>query len=407
MLLFLIVAVHEGLVKKEGTNYHFVHDQVQHAAYLLIPKEEKHLWHLRVGYNIWTNVPEKDEDKVIFIAVDQMNHGMSLIESENQKIQLAKLNLRAGVKAVSLSTFSSCASYFGNGIKLLSTAHWETNYELSLHLHNYYAEAEYCKGNFSKVRDVINTVFDKSKSFYDRSRAYFVLIKVLCAEKKLREALDIGIKVLTFLGESLLFRFSDESTAITFTKIRSSFESMTDDEFYKLQVMEDSDALVAMSFTSDLLAIVHIIYQDLAVRFNNYMLQLSLTYGVCKESSFALSICSGRLFDLGDLKASKLFSHFSLSLLGRLDCKEMLPRVYLSLYNGILATVEPSEKVSEKFLHGYEVGMQTGDIFFALNNARAYCVHRFYCGVSLDVLVRDIEVWKQQATEYKQMWQWN
>eukprot|EP00957_Ditylum_brightwellii_P128460 9797838-Ditylum_brightwellii.AAC.1 len=85
----------------------------------------------------------------------------------------------------------------------------------------------------------------------------------------------------------------------------------------------------------------------------------------------------------------------------------MLPRVYVSLYPGILATVEPSEKVSEKFLHGYEVGMQTGDIFFALYNARVYCTYRFYCGVSLDVLVRDIEVWKQQATEYKQIWHWN
>uniref|UniRef100_A0A6V2LRZ4 Orc1-like AAA ATPase domain-containing protein n=1 Tax=Ditylum brightwellii TaxID=49249 RepID=A0A6V2LRZ4_9STRA len=112
MLLFLNLAIHEGLVKKEGINYNFIHDQVQHAAYLLIPKEEKHLWHLRVGYNIWLNVPEKDEDKVIFIAVDQMNHGMSLIESEDKKIRLAKLNLRAGVKAMSLSTFSSCASYF-------------------------------------------------------------------------------------------------------------------------------------------------------------------------------------------------------------------------------------------------------------------------------------------------------
>eukprot|EP00957_Ditylum_brightwellii_P168403 12818737-Ditylum_brightwellii.AAC.1 len=103
---------------------------------------------------------------------------------------------------------------------------------------------------------------------------------MLCAEKKLREALAMGVKVLTCLGESLLFGFSDKSIAITdFTKIRSSFESMTDDEFYKIQEMEDRDALAAMSFTSDLLAIAHFINQDQALCLFIYMLQLSLTYG--------------------------------------------------------------------------------------------------------------------------------
>mmetsp|Transcript_41737 Transcript_41737/g.61097 ORF Transcript_41737/g.61097 Transcript_41737/m.61097 type:complete len:756 (-) Transcript_41737:567-2834(-) len=408
MLLYLNVALPEGLVKKEGLNYKFIHDQVQHAAYSLIPKDEKHLWHLRIGKNIWMNVPKNDENKVIFIAADQMNLGMSSIKSEDEKMMLAKLNLRAGMKAMSLSTFSSCASYFSDGIKLLRKDHWENDYELSLHLHNYYAEAEYCNGNFSQAREVIKAVFDKSIAFYDRLRAYFVLIKMLGAENKLREALEMGITVLTCLGKSLPFGLCDVSTASKdFNKIRATFESMTDDEFFGIRAMENSDALITMSFTSELLVIAYFINEDMCVCLVNYMLQLSLNYGVCKESSFALASFSGLLFGLGDLKASKKSSHFALSLLDRLNCKEMLPRVYICVYSSALIKHETSKKVSEKFLYGYEVGMQTGDILFAMYCARTYCTQRFFCGVGLDELVRDIEVWRQQMIAYKQMWNLN
>uniref|UniRef100_A0A7S2EAG8 Uncharacterized protein n=1 Tax=Ditylum brightwellii TaxID=49249 RepID=A0A7S2EAG8_9STRA len=157
-----------------------------------------------------------------------------------------------------------------------------------------------------------------------------------------------------------------------------------------------------MSFTSELLVIAYFINEDMCVCLVNYMLQLSLNYGVCKESSFALASFSGLLFGLGDLKASKKSSHFALSLLDRLDCKEILPRVYLQLYSSILYVREPAKKISEKFMHGYEVGMQTGDITFAMCNARVYCLHGFWCGVKLDLLVKNIEGWEQQMIEHKQ-----
>eukprot|EP00957_Ditylum_brightwellii_P082018 6236739-Ditylum_brightwellii.AAC.1 len=234
------VAVHEGLLVMDGTGYNFSHDQVQYAAYSLIPEEEKHLWHLQIGRKIWNNVAEKRKDKVIFTAVDQMNYGISSVESGDQKVFLAKLNLRAGGKAMSLSAFSSCAYYFSTGIKLLSREHWETNYELSLHLHNYYAEAEYCNGNFSQVREVTKTVLEMSTTFHDQLRAHFVLIKTLSAENRLHEAIKTGISVLTHLGYHPPLAFSDKSAIDeTFKETKATIESMTDDEFFTLTAMED------------------------------------------------------------------------------------------------------------------------------------------------------------------------
>eukprot|EP00957_Ditylum_brightwellii_P211760 15366569-Ditylum_brightwellii.AAC.1 len=403
LFLFLCVAVHEGLLKKEGTDYTFAHDQVQYAAYSLIPEDEKHQWHLQIGQSIWNNVSEKDENKIIFLAVDQMNYGMTSIESDDQKSFLAKLNLRAGEKAMSLSTMSSCASYFSTGIKLLGRDHWENDYELSLHLHNYYAEAEHCNGNFDRVREVTTTVLANAKIFYDQLRAYFVLIKTLGAENKVHEAVEMGMKMLAYCGKSFPFELSDKSAIkMTFIEIKTAFENMTNDEFFNLQEMEDTDALIAMNLMGELLLFTYFSNHDTCKCFVSHMIQLSLKYGVCKESSYALSSFANYFFHRGDLKASTLFSNFALSLLDRFDCKEILPRVYLQLYSSILYVREPAKKISEKFMHGYEVGMQTGDITFAMMNARQYCLHGFWCGVKLDLLVKNIEGWEQQMIEYKQ-----
>eukprot|EP00957_Ditylum_brightwellii_P025345 1916997-Ditylum_brightwellii.AAC.1 len=111
-----------------------------------------------------------------------MNRGLELLESDGQKEHTAKLNLRAGEKAMSLSAFSSSALYFCTGILILGEHQWENNYELSLHLHNYYVEAEYC-----------------TESPSDMVRAYFIMIKARCAQNRIDEALDIGLDVLSQL----------------------------------------------------------------------------------------------------------------------------------------------------------------------------------------------------------------
>eukprot|EP00957_Ditylum_brightwellii_P042922 3249585-Ditylum_brightwellii.AAC.1 len=66
--------------------------------------------------------------------------------------------------------------------------------------------------------------------------------------------------------------------------MKASFESMTDDEFFKFQTMEDSDALLAMSFIGELLIIGMFINQDIVICLVTQMIELSLSHGLCKES---------------------------------------------------------------------------------------------------------------------------
>eukprot|EP00957_Ditylum_brightwellii_P047590 3615218-Ditylum_brightwellii.AAC.1 len=42
----IAIAVDEGLIQKNGPKYVFAHDQIESAAYSLIPEEQRSSWHL-------------------------------------------------------------------------------------------------------------------------------------------------------------------------------------------------------------------------------------------------------------------------------------------------------------------------------------------------------------------------
>eukprot|EP00957_Ditylum_brightwellii_P208459 15357551-Ditylum_brightwellii.AAC.1 len=139
----LDLIIEEGLLNKEGAKYKFAHDQIQLAAYSLIPPDKRDCVHLQIGSMILKHASEEKLGSVIFIAADQLNRGTKFITDEDQKLQLAKLNLRAGEKAMSLGTFWSAVTYLKSGIDLLNNDSWTNMYDLSLQLHSSYAESLY------------------------------------------------------------------------------------------------------------------------------------------------------------------------------------------------------------------------------------------------------------------------
>eukprot|EP00957_Ditylum_brightwellii_P128051 9766025-Ditylum_brightwellii.AAC.1 len=87
MMSLLEFSIEEGLLDYFDTSYKFVHDQIQIAAYSLIPEIDKGKYHLWIGNQVWANRSALSE-KAIFITVGQLNKGETLITEEHQIIEL-------------------------------------------------------------------------------------------------------------------------------------------------------------------------------------------------------------------------------------------------------------------------------------------------------------------------------
>ncbi len=115
--------------------YRFLHDRVQQAAYFLIPEDHKKLTHLKIGQLLLRNTSEGEKEEKIFDIVNQLNIGTELIGYQNERNELAQLNLIAGRKAKASTAYFATIKYLDMGRKLLAKDSWKTSYELTLFLY--------------------------------------------------------------------------------------------------------------------------------------------------------------------------------------------------------------------------------------------------------------------------------
>src|SRR5260370_3264163 len=93
-------AVRQELVERTPDAYRFVHDRVQEAAYTLIPEGERAAEHLRIGRLLAAQTPPEAIAEHVFEIVGQLNRGAALIDSPEEREQVAELNLMAGRRAI-------------------------------------------------------------------------------------------------------------------------------------------------------------------------------------------------------------------------------------------------------------------------------------------------------------------
>ena len=112
------------------------HDQLQEAAYSLIPRNKHESIHMLIGARIYLSTRRSELPSMIFDIVRNMNIGSALLDSQQRKTELAQLNLLAGEQSQKSSAFYSAANYFMTGVRLLDENWQNTTYELAMKLFN-------------------------------------------------------------------------------------------------------------------------------------------------------------------------------------------------------------------------------------------------------------------------------
>jgi predicted ATPase/signal transduction histidine kinase len=193
-------ALREGLLVADGSTagYRFAHDRIQQAAYSLLAETRRKELHLRVGRLFEARSGAKGED-AIFDAADHLNQGLELL-STSERLELARLDHRAGVKAKAAAAYGPALAYLTSGLAALPEGAWQSDPELAMLLQREAAECAYLSGDYALSDALVQGALEHATSVVQKADIHTLRVISATSRGAWQEALEHGKHALTELG---------------------------------------------------------------------------------------------------------------------------------------------------------------------------------------------------------------
>ena len=325
ILAHINTIVDDGLVCIDKAGLRFAHDSIWEAALSLTPVLERERMNLLIGRHILSACNRSCAELGVHLklAVDQMNAGSSLIQSDEEKLRLAELNLQVCKDALAAYSFLEATMYLLQGSALLSEESWDSDYRLSLEIFTSCAEAQLAHGNNDGAIISANAVVLNGRCLKDKLSAHYTVHTAFCNQGKLEDACPKAICVL----DELEIRLPPLETQIEPATIRSE---LTKTESLLLTLLPEgivarpimpgeSGEIISfiMRFLFSLCQMFYLTKPDLLPLVVFRMVQIAMERPMTSEASFAFAAHSSILCKLGLRDRSAACAQIALALLDK------------------------------------------------------------------------------------------
>jgi len=370
-------ALIEGMIVPKDNMYRFSHDRVQQAVYSLIPEEKRKEIHLKIGKLLQKNIPKEEQAEHIFDITNQLNYGLELIDNEEDKVNLATLNLAAGRKAQASAAYKPSIDYLNTAISLISDTSWDNYYELHLKLYTQYMQTCFLKKDFEEMMAAFQKVIENAKEIRDTVRVYEIKMQYLIGQGNQQEALNTGLEII----EKLNVKLVEETPTL---------EDI--DSLKELKDMQNLDISAAMRILDSIITPAWAIRPDLFVRICYTMIDLSMSYGNSASSAVAYAFYGGWLCGTaGEIEKGYKFGKIAMFVLAKFKTKYLRSKIENLYVSTVMHWKEQARSTIQPHYEAIQIGLETGDIEFACYNIVESMHYHFLMGIDLPSLLRKYE----------------
>jgi diguanylate cyclase (GGDEF)-like protein len=358
-----------GLVATLGTNARFTHDRIQQVVYQSLSLESAQQIHLRLGRQLLTHGHHGDNP---LAAAQQMNLGLPLIESADEKQQLVSLNLEAGNMAKSTMAYVSAREFYSVGESLLSTSDPATAEQL-FELRFHQAETTFYLGEVVSAVQQFRELLQHTTDTLARTRIYQMLIDIHTAEVNLTEALEAGKKALAELdvsiGKEVSLEHLQEGVDEIERIVTERGETITD-----WPEMQDKRDLAIAGLLTHLVSPAYIAASGEFPLISIEFARRALQAGLSRFSSFAFSVYGMLLaVVLNRYDSARKMGRLATEIAQRPDAAALRTRTNFTHAVFIMHWSEPLEATLPFLDEGWKIGVETGDLSFA-----AFCINHLH-----------------------------
>lgn len=384
--------------------YKFAHDRIQQSCYSLIPEKERAKTHFLIGRHLEKRMSEEIKEERIFSLVNQLNYGISFLQSKEDKVELAAMNLLAAHKARSSSAYQATIEYAKIGIALLGTDAWLENYKMTLSLHELGAEVASLVGEFDLMDKWMEDLKQNAKTILDQVPMYFVKIQSLASQNKLPEAIKTGQLILAKFG----IHFPESPTPDDFVKGMNEISHLLGErkveELYYLPKMIDPEKLAIMNIAACLIPACYNAGSPLFVLVIILQVNYSIRFGNSPISSFSY-VNYGILLNniMKDVPMLDEFRKLAYRLGLEPDSKLMRSGTFTGIGLFLHHRTAHLKETIPILQSGYQIGLETGSFEFVGYSGYALSLNLFWSGEILPDLKTKIISYKEKLKEVNQL----
>ena len=385
-------AVRLELIERLDRGYRFVHDRIQKAAYSLIPEGLRAEAHLRIGRLLAAHTPPEKREEIIFEIVNQLNRGVALMTSRDEREEVAQLNLIAGRRAKASTAHASALTYLAAGRALLPDDCWERCGALTFALELHRAECEFLTGALAAADERLSKLISRAGQFVDLAAVTWLREELFTTLGRSDRAVEACLEYLRRIGVEWSAHPTKESVLREYERIWRQIGGRSIDELVDLPPMSDSQWRATMDVLTAVIAPALFTDQNLYCVAIGRMANISLEHGNTDASCYAYALLGSVLGpQFGDYKAGFGFGKLAVDLVEKHGLGRFKARVYMMVGNHIIPWTKPIRSGREFVRRAVSAAQKAGDLTYSAYSRTHFVTHLLASGDPLGDVQREAE----------------
>lgn len=386
----------------------FVHPNIRDAIYTTIRSGDKKELHLNIGRLLLKDIGSREHTYEI---ADQLNSAQDVITRPKELLELAEINLQAGMIALQQDKVAEALQYTRLAHELLPEDHWQSNSShLSLKIHRQLCKAAQLNSQSDLTGKILKTLLAHTDREEIILEAYGHHLTALKATNKLHEAMLIGIEALKFLDVHLPEHPTELQRIKTLLQLRAMISFKKISALDSLPEMTDPRKLTAIRFLLEISPIAYSIEPILIPFISQKAMQITLKYGNSRDATaagyalFAIIQCTS---EYGNIKKGIALGETAMEIFSKLGGKStsaLTPWIannYLLHWNQHLLDALPSLR---------KIYKESSELGLKISAANSISYRLFISGTNLQTVAKELSSYRraidksnQQVLIYRQM----
>jgi PAS domain S-box-containing protein len=382
-------AVRVGLVLRSEDSYAFQHDRIQEAAYSLIPEDARAEAHLQIGRLLLAHTPPDKREEMIFEIVSQFNRSTALITSQDEREQLAQLNLTAGKRAKNAAAYSSALTHLAGGRALLAEDCWTRQHHITFELEFHRAECEFLTNDLESAEKRLSMLASYTENLADLGAVTSLRVDLYIMLARSERAVDVALEYFRQVGIDWSPHPTDDDVRQEYERLWQRLGSRPIEDLIDLPLMSDAGTLATMDVLSKLMPAGNNADNNLNCLLITRMVNLSLEYGNSNASCLGY-VSLALATDFGDHSTALRFAQLSLDLVEKRGLDAFKARVYLRVGGAISPLTHHVRYSRSLILRARDEADKVGDVLYA-SHCRSYAIKcSIASGEPLDEVEREV-----------------